>query len=93
MSALPPKADIGRRELNVRFVPKADIANLAGPRELIVQPESIDYGNASRSQWNVLAQIRRTQMQTNTFSASSLPSSGYKNDQRAHATSRRRRQK
>jgi len=26
MSASPPKADIGRRELNVRFVPKADIA-------------------------------------------------------------------
>src|SRR5262249_15568203 len=25
MSALPPKADISRRELNVRFVPKADI--------------------------------------------------------------------
>jgi len=25
MSALPPKADIGRRELNVCFVPKADI--------------------------------------------------------------------
>jgi hypothetical protein len=26
MSALPPKADIAGRELNVRFVPKADIA-------------------------------------------------------------------
>ena len=26
MSALPPKADIGTRPLNVRFVPKADIA-------------------------------------------------------------------
>ena len=25
MSALPPKADIRRRELDVRFVPKADI--------------------------------------------------------------------
>jgi hypothetical protein len=25
MSALPPKADIRQRELNVRFVPKADI--------------------------------------------------------------------
>jgi hypothetical protein len=24
MSALPPKADIGRRQLDVRFVPKAD---------------------------------------------------------------------
>jgi hypothetical protein len=29
MSALPPKADIGRRQLDVRFVPKADIARLA----------------------------------------------------------------
>jgi len=26
MSALPPKADIGRRQLDVRFVPKADIS-------------------------------------------------------------------
>jgi hypothetical protein len=26
MSALPPKADIAGRQLNVRFVPKADIA-------------------------------------------------------------------
>jgi hypothetical protein len=26
MSALPPKADIGRRQLDIRFVPKADIA-------------------------------------------------------------------
>jgi hypothetical protein len=25
MSALPPKADIGRRDYDVRFVPKADI--------------------------------------------------------------------
>jgi len=28
MSALPPKADIGRLGCNVRFVPKADIAPL-----------------------------------------------------------------
>jgi hypothetical protein len=28
MSALPPKADIARRQLNVRFVPKADIEPL-----------------------------------------------------------------
>jgi hypothetical protein len=26
MSAIPPKADIGERQLDVRFVPKADIA-------------------------------------------------------------------
>jgi hypothetical protein len=29
MSALPPKADIRQRELNVRFVPKADICSAA----------------------------------------------------------------
>jgi hypothetical protein len=29
MSALPPKADIGRRELNVRFVPEADSCTAA----------------------------------------------------------------
>jgi hypothetical protein len=28
MSALPPKADIGRRQLDVRFVPKTDMAQL-----------------------------------------------------------------
>jgi hypothetical protein len=27
MSALPPKADIGGREFDVRFVPKADIGS------------------------------------------------------------------
>jgi hypothetical protein len=30
MSALPPKADIGAAQINVRFVPIADIAALAG---------------------------------------------------------------
>jgi hypothetical protein len=29
MSALPPKADIGTQRWNVRFVPKADITQLA----------------------------------------------------------------
>jgi hypothetical protein len=28
MSALPPKADIGGRELDVRFTPKADISSV-----------------------------------------------------------------
>jgi hypothetical protein len=28
MSALPPKADIARRRLDVRFVPEADIRRL-----------------------------------------------------------------
>jgi hypothetical protein len=32
MSALPPKADIGGRELNVRFVPIADIAAIIRSR-------------------------------------------------------------
>ena len=31
MSALPPKADIGGRHLDVRFVPKAGIDGLHGP--------------------------------------------------------------
>jgi hypothetical protein len=29
MSALPPKADIHRRERHVRFVPKAEVGNIA----------------------------------------------------------------
>jgi hypothetical protein len=29
MSALPPKADIAGRQLDVRFVPQADIADIA----------------------------------------------------------------
>ena len=28
MSALPPKADIGERDWNVRFVPKADVRGI-----------------------------------------------------------------
>jgi hypothetical protein len=35
MSALPPKADIGERQLDVRFVPKADMAKLS---ELLQKP-------------------------------------------------------
>jgi hypothetical protein len=31
MSALPPKADIARRELDVRFVPKADMLSTPMP--------------------------------------------------------------
>jgi hypothetical protein len=54
MSALPPKADIPRRDLNVRFVPKADIDRPLGKAastfavavirsvELIVQPDAKD---------------------------------------------------
>jgi hypothetical protein len=32
MSALPPKADIAGRRLDVRFVPKADYGPLLSPR-------------------------------------------------------------
>ena len=32
MSALPPKADIRRRERDVRYVPKVDIVDLHVPR-------------------------------------------------------------
>jgi hypothetical protein len=32
MSALPPKADIARRQLDVRFVPKADILRCSKER-------------------------------------------------------------
>jgi hypothetical protein len=50
MSALPPRADIAGRQLDVRFVPKADITKPAGPFaeavirsvELIVQPDAQD---------------------------------------------------
>jgi hypothetical protein len=42
MSALPPKADIAGRQLNVRFVPKADSCaaakNLSGLRFLCIRP-------------------------------------------------------
>jgi hypothetical protein len=41
MSALPPKADIGRRALDVRFVPIAEVA-VTRSVELIVQPDAHD---------------------------------------------------
>ena len=37
MSALPPKADIGRRPLDVRFVPKADILHCSNDAGLLGQ--------------------------------------------------------
>jgi hypothetical protein len=36
LSAIPPKADIAGRRLDVRFVPKAEVAAIR-PMELIVQ--------------------------------------------------------
>jgi hypothetical protein len=39
MSALPPKADIAGRRLDVRFVPKAEVAVIRSV-ELIVQPDT-----------------------------------------------------
>jgi hypothetical protein len=50
MSALPPKADIGTRSRNVRFVPKADIVGL------------FDYliGRHEESFWHYQAKIFRS---------------------------------
>jgi hypothetical protein len=39
MSALRPKADIGERNWDVRFVPKAEVAVIRSV-ELIVQPDA-----------------------------------------------------
>ena len=41
MSALPPKADIPRRNLNVRFGPKAEVTVIRSV-ELIIQPGAKD---------------------------------------------------
>jgi hypothetical protein len=43
MSALPPKADIGQRDWDVRFVPKAEVGNLANPRSITIS--SFDVSN------------------------------------------------
>jgi hypothetical protein len=42
MSALPPKADIRQRDWDVRFVPIADISNLATFRQSRSQISGID---------------------------------------------------
>src|SRR5215469_10604894 len=53
MSALPPKADIGKHPRNVRFVPKADIPcsqgvkTLAAGTELIISSLRRDSGHGS----------------------------------------------
>jgi hypothetical protein len=53
MSALPPKADIRRRGVNVRFVPKADIPGCCGRKK---KPPSVAGGFVSERnltrQWN-----------------------------------------
>jgi hypothetical protein len=41
MSAIPPKADIRQRDLDVRFVPKAEVAVIRSV-ELIVHPGAKD---------------------------------------------------
>jgi hypothetical protein len=41
MSALPPKADTAGRQLDVRFVPKAEVAAIRSV-ELTVQPDAKD---------------------------------------------------
>jgi hypothetical protein len=42
MSALPPKADIGRTSGHVRFVPIADITGLLGQRERAAMEARLD---------------------------------------------------
>jgi hypothetical protein len=47
MSAIPPKADIGKRRLDVRFVPKADILRCGKERRYSITSSaraSIDCG-------------------------------------------------
>jgi hypothetical protein len=43
MSALPPKADIHQCNRHVRFVPKAEVGNLANPRSITIS--SFDVSN------------------------------------------------
>src|SRR6516225_9481361 len=57
MSALPPKADIGIRSRNVRFVPKADILRCGKERRYSITssaPKSSDCGTVSPSAFAVL---------------------------------------
>jgi hypothetical protein len=49
MSALPPKADIGSRDPDVRFVPKADIAS---------RPIHVRFTHPARQQFRFGAGIR-----------------------------------
>jgi hypothetical protein len=53
MSALPPKANISRRDLNVRFVPIADI-NFSYSIALRAQFMSGLYGSIQTSRWRKL---------------------------------------
>jgi hypothetical protein len=43
MSALPPKAGMAERGHDVRFVPKAEVGNLANPRSITIS--SFDVSN------------------------------------------------
>jgi hypothetical protein len=51
MSALPPKADIRQHDLDVRFVPKADIAHLL---DYLVSPSKERFTNRLRDSLHVL---------------------------------------
>jgi hypothetical protein len=57
MSALPPKADIAERDLDVRFVPKADTPS----RRELLRPGFQSWPicmEASRRQWECVPRIR-----------------------------------
>src|SRR5690348_16516393 len=47
MSALPPKADIAKRDHHVRFVPKADVRRKRNPFPSTYRPVSIIFDNLS----------------------------------------------
>jgi hypothetical protein len=65
MSALPPKADIGTQSWNVRFVPKADIAEQTQSLTLPLSPEPTVMGQCRRSE-NGSAVYSRAQAKTKT---------------------------
>jgi hypothetical protein len=58
MSALPPKADIARRHLDVRFVPKAEVAAIR-PVELIVQPKYSGRGKVIKHTTAIFRQVNK----------------------------------
>ena len=56
MSALPPKADIAGRRLDVRFVPKADISIASANRKVAAPGGLSETNNRARRQvWLIAA--------------------------------------
>jgi hypothetical protein len=58
MSALPPKADIARRQLDVRFVPKADSCIAAKTRVHSINSSASDKNDAGTVSPSALAVVR-----------------------------------